>query len=145
MSQRGDSLVVGFEFIWKFRDITWIFLLVRFSVVLECVAIIISFDLHSSFKTFVCFLYQVKDSDKRFVRSEIILLLRFTKFASFSYYHKLSLFEVPSTITDGRQYFLKLEKQSDLTGLQFVLWWGIWWRIWWWEFGKWNIIYHIIY
>ena len=62
-----------------------------------------SFDLHSSFTTLICFWYQVKDSDKFFddfilnifssvlffsniifVGSEIILLLKFTKFAPFS-------------------------------------------------------------
>ena len=62
LSQRGGSLVGRFEFVRKSRDITC------FSTIFESLAIIMyNYDLNFSFRTFkVCFLYQVKDSDKCF-------------------------------------------------------------------------------
>ena len=103
MSRKGGSLVGGYEFVWTSHDITWVFLLFRFSIVFESLAVIMYFDLHLFFRKFVCFLYQVKDSDKCFddsvlkcftsvlifpliifVRSEIVLFLKFTNFISFS-------------------------------------------------------------
>ena len=78
------------------------------------------FDLHSSFRTFLCFLYQVKDSDKCFddsilsifspvlifsliifARSDIILLLKFTNFGSFSILSRNNSFL--STVGDCRR------------------------------------------
>ena len=78
-----------------------------------------SFDLHSSFRAFVWFLYQVKDSDDSFnesvlnvfssalifsliifVSSAIILFLKFTNLTSFSILSRNNSFS--STVGDYR-------------------------------------------
>ena len=46
-----------------FEHIILGFLFIRFSIVFESLAIIMPFDLNSSFRKFVSFLYQIKDSD----------------------------------------------------------------------------------
>ena len=88
-----------------------------------------SFDLHSSFRTFVLFLCQVKDSDNCFndsilnvfcsvlifsliifVRSEIILFLKFTNLLVFPYYQEIPSLQVLSAIVDETQYVMKLSK-----------------------------------
>ena len=68
--QRDGSLADEFEFVWTSHNITSVFLLVTILIILESLAMIMSFDLHS-FRTFVCFLYKIKDSDKCFDDSSL--------------------------------------------------------------------------
>ena len=122
MSQRGGSFVGGLSS-FEHRDITRGFLFVRFSIVFESLAMTMSFNLNSSFRTFVCFLYQVKDSDKCFddsilnisssvlifsqiifVRSEIILFLEFIFWLLFPYYQEITRFQVLSATADETIY-----------------------------------------
>ena len=49
----------------------------------ESLAIIMSFDLHSSFRTFVSFSYHVKDSDNCFDDSTLNVLSCFNFFADY--------------------------------------------------------------
>ena len=100
-----------------------------------------SFDLYSFFRMFVCFLYQVKDSDKCFddsvlkgfstasifsliifVRSEIILFSEFLKLTFFHIIIEKHCFKYRQRV-GGEHYVLKLGGQRIITErLQFVLW-----------------------
>ena len=120
MSQRGGSFVGGLS-LFEHRDITRGFLFVRFSIVFESLAI--PCPLTYILLKFVCFLYQVKDSDKCFddsilnisssvlifsqiifVRSEIILFLEFIFWLLFPYYQEITRFQVLSATADETIY-----------------------------------------
>ena len=142
----SGSLGGGFEFILTSCHITWIFFLVKLSTVLESLAMIMQFNLHSSFRRFVWFFvpsqwfWCFNDSILKvfssvlifsliiFIKSEIILILKFTKFASFSILSRTNSFS--SSIDDYRWETICSEaretKGTVTRCLQFVLWWWNW-------------------
>ena len=71
MSRWSGSVAGRFKFVWISLNFNRVFLLVKFSNVFESLPKLMSFDLHSSFRTLVCSLYQVRDSDKCFADSTL--------------------------------------------------------------------------
>ena len=87
MSRWSGSVAGRFKFVWISLNFNRVFLLVKFSNVFESLPKLMSFDLHSSFRTLVCSLYQVRDSDKCFADSALnnfssVLILSIISFFS---------------------------------------------------------------
>ena len=136
MFQRVGFLDGKYEFIWTSCCTTWVFLRCRFSVILEILAMIMSFDLNSTSGCLLIFLYQVKDSDKIFanffweMRDKIVFKIYNICFVSvLSRNCQETCSQVPLAIEDGRQYVLKLGKPNGCHWTKIVLRWWNWWSI----------------